>query len=247
MKTQNTTCPQNEGFTLIELLVVIAIIGILASMLLPALGKAKGKAHNTKCQSNLGQQAKGMTYWSGDNEDYLFADKDVNSPNPFQLNRSWQAYMYAILPYMGNNKELFKCPSAMVYWASDPHWPNGYNIYETTYHYQGSALASMPNIHSIGNNNAPAASRRLADVNQASKTVFLCDITMPRGWSHHDGNDWSRHDRNKQNIAFVDGSVRLTEVYFNGIGSLTGYNSQGDPVNYNPPVGSNYDYKWNGD
>ncbi|MFZ0829401.1 MAG: prepilin-type N-terminal cleavage/methylation domain-containing protein [Verrucomicrobiia bacterium] len=74
----------DRGFTLIELLVVIAIIGILASILLPALAMAKAKAQQIACVSNLKQWGLAQNMYVDDNNQTLPDTKIANGtkPNP---------------------------------------------------------------------------------------------------------------------------------------------------------------------
>ncbi len=100
------------GFTLIELLVVIAIIAILAAMLLPALAKAKERAHRALDVSNLRQFGLSCTIYAGEFQDYLPAGApdinhftDLSWTNMLQYGMTSNAFSCAnLLQYPGGPK-----------------------------------------------------------------------------------------------------------------------------------------------
>ena len=102
---------RRRGFTLIELLVVIAIIAILASILFPVFGRARAKAREAKCRSNLRQLGLAVTMYSDDHDGLLppreggFHSQLWGNPHRSVLT-SWHEIIHDYI----RNTDMFACP-----------------------------------------------------------------------------------------------------------------------------------------
>ncbi len=239
---------RSQGFTLIELLVVIAIIGVLAALLLPALGASKERAKRIHCTSNLRQINLGLRMYCDDAND--------TAPATQATNRIADYYKPLMLSYLGvkgppsPQDKLFACPadtfrywnkgggvvfspkgrheSARQYYSSYAF--NGINKDQTNFSTSGSILG--------------IAGQKFSSIRHPAKTVLVIEqpAFFPYSWHRPKqpiADPTSCIFNNSKNMAsFVDGQVSYIQMYWNGqAGSLA--------MSYNPPAG--YDYQWSGD
>jgi len=122
---------QRKKFTLIELLITISIIAILASLLLPALGKVRQRSQQITCVNNLKQTGLAFDMYANDNNDFLpkYADGPAMNQN------IWCApggpligagYIQWQIVYGGNaSKGYGACPSRQKMWEYSMNWHAG--------------------------------------------------------------------------------------------------------------------------
>ncbi len=227
-----------RAFTLIELLVTVAIIGILAALLLPALGRARASARRPACINNLRQINLSLILYANDHADSLSA-----AANDYHI---YFTYREAIRPYLSRDgssadDQLFACPAdnfdCTMPAIEDFFYPDivagrsFYHLKQTDY---SSYIFNGQAANSAGTR---ATQKAFSSVREPSRLALASELSAAIGLSAHDCKQPQQFNNAKNIVAFVDGHVSFIQIYWNG---ATGV--EGMPIQYNPPT--QYEYVW---
>jgi len=194
----------HSAFTLIELLVVIAIIAILAAILFPVFARAREKARQTSCLSNLKQIGTALNMYAQDYDQWL--PIHCQSTNPGR-----GPWIKKIAPYVRND-QIFMCPDASRQWWANQVGCGGYGY---NYSYTSPPSAEYAN-ELVG-----AAWRMLSDIPRPAGLLMVTEVGPANlicvcgylGRSTATGNPSNvdpgegRHNGGS-NVCFVDGHVK---------------------------------------